>query len=229
MVLRDWSLITSDALRDAWARIVNYLPNLLGAIVILIIGVLVANLLKWIVVRLLDASRIQSAFDELQFAQTLKKANLNTNLPAVAGEFVKWLTIILFLLPAASVLGLPQVSNVLNDIILYLPNVGSAVIILFLGGLFAEFLGNVVRATATGLGSHASASLAVLSRYIIYVFAGLAALAQLGIAPQVINILLTGLVAAAAIASGLAFGLGGKDAASDLIAKIRRDFSHSNK
>lgn len=229
MVVRDWSLTTSQALRDSWARILNYLPNLLGAIVILIIGVLIANLLKWIIVRILEAARVQSAFDELQFAQTLKRVNLSTNIPNIVGEFIKWVTIILFLLPAASVLGLPQVSNVLDQIINYLPNVGSAIIIVFLGGLFAEFIGNIVRATAAGLGSHASTSLAVISRYIIYIFAALAALAQLGIAPQVINILLTGLVAAGAIASGLSFGLGGKDAAADLIAKIRRDFSNGSK
>jgi small-conductance mechanosensitive channel len=125
------------------------------------------------------------------------------------------------------VLGLSQVTNVLDDIIRYLPNVGSAVIILFLGALFAEFIGNIIRATAAGLGTHTSMSLATLSRYVIYIFAGLAALTQLGIAPQIINILLTGFVAASAIAFGLAFGLGGKEAASDLIAKIRSDFSKS--
>ncbi len=225
MTLQDWSTVTSDALRDSWSRIINYLPNLLGALVVIIIGVLVANLLKWVVTRILEAARLQAGFEQLHFAQTLKSANLNTNLPVIAGEFVKWVTIILFLIPSVSILGLRQVSSILNDIILYLPNVGSAVIILFLGALFAEFIGNIVRATAAGLGSNIAASLSVLSRYLIYVFAGLAAVAQLGIAPQVINILLTGLVAAAAIASGLAFGLGGKDAAGDLIGKIRKDFA----
>ncbi len=226
MTVQDWSNVTVDALRESWFRILNYMPNLLGAIVIIIIGVLVASLLKWLVIRILEATRVQGAFDELHFAQTLKKANMNTNIAAIAGEFVKWVTVILFLIPSASVLGLPQVSSVLNDIIRYLPNVGSAVIILFLGALFAEFIGNVVRATAAGLGSQMSTSLAVFSRYLVYIFAALAAIAQLGIAPQVINILLTGLVAAAAVASGLAFGLGGKDAAQDLIGKVRRDFDN---
>ncbi len=226
MTVTDWSNVTVTALRDSWFRILNYLPNLLGAIVIIVIGVLVASLLKWIVIRILEATRIQNAFDDLHFAQSLKKANMNTNIPVIAGSFIKWVTIILFLIPSASVLGLPQVSGILNNIILYLPNVGSTVIILFLGALFAEFIGNVVRATAAGLGSHMAATLAMFSRYIVYVFAGLAAIAQLGIAPQVINILLTGLVAAAAIASGLAFGLGGKEAASDLIGKIRKDFEN---
>ncbi|HEY1074983.1 MAG TPA: hypothetical protein VGE59_04835 [Patescibacteria group bacterium] len=225
MTIQDWSTTTVDALRDGWDRIVTYLPDLLGAIVIIVIGVLVASLVKWIVVRILEAARVQRAFDDLHLAKTLREANMTTNIAEIAGEFLKWVTIILFLIPAATVLGLPQVSNMLNDIIRYLPNVGSAVIILFLGALFAEFIGNVVRATAASLGSRMSGGLAVFSRYVIYVFIGLAALTQLGIAIQVINILLTGFVAALAIAAGLAFGLGGKDAAADLIAKIRRDFS----
>lgn len=227
MVITDWSTATTGALQDGWTRIVNYLPNLLGAIVIIIIGVLVANLVKWIVVRVVETSGLQRWFEELQFSQTLKDAKLNTNLSTLIGEFLKWVIIILFLIPSVSILGLPQVSSLLNDIIRYLPNVGSAVIILFLGALFAEFIGNIVRATAASLGANTSLTLSIVSRYIIYVFAGLAAIAQLGIAPEVINILLTGLVAAGAIATGLAFGLGGKDAAADLVSKIRRDFNQS--
>lgn len=227
MTVQDWSSVTANALNDAWFRIINYLPNLLGAIVILIIGILVANLLRWVAERVVNASRIQQAFDQLDFAKSLRSAKVNTNLAAIVAEFVRWVVLILFLLPAASVLGLPQVSNVLDDIIRYLPNVGSAVLIMFLGALFAEFVGNIVRATAAGLGTRTALGLSTMSRYVIIIFAGLAALNQLGIAPQIINILLTGFVAATAIAFGLAFGLGGRDAASDLITKIRRDFSKS--
>lgn len=227
MTVQDWSTVTANALNDAWFRIINYLPNLLGAIVILIIGILVANLLRWVAERVVNASRIQQAFDQLDFAKSLRSTKVNTNLAAIMAEFVRWVVLILFLLPAASVLGLPQVSNVLDDIIRYLPNVGSAVLIMFLGALFAEFVGNIVRATAAGLGTRTALGLSTMSRYVIIIFAGLAALNQLGIAPQIINILLTGFVAATAIAFGLAFGLGGRDAASDLITKIRRDFSKS--
>ncbi len=229
MAVTDWSAITRSTLVDSWIRIISFLPRLLGAIVVIIIGVLVANILRWVVERLVETTRLQTAFDQLHFAQALRSAKLSTNLSSIIGAFVQWLVVIIFLIPSATILGLPEVSNILNNIINYLPNVGVALLILFLGALFAEFIANVVRATAAGLGSHASTSLSVVSRYIIYIFAALAALSQLGIAPQVINILLTGFVAAAAIASGLAFGLGGKEAASDLILKIRRDFGNNVK
>ncbi len=227
MTLQDWSTVTASSLTDAWSRIVTFLPNLLGSIVIIVIGVLVANIVKWVVIRVIEAARLQAAFDQLEFAKTLREAKLNSNVALIAGEFMKWVTIIIFLIPSASILGMPQVSNLLNDLIMYLPNVGIAVIILFLGALFAEFLGNIVRATAGGLGSSIAGSLAGLSRYVIYVFAGLVALSQLGIAPQIISILITGFVAAGAIALGLAFGLGGKDAAAELIAKIKSDINRA--
>lgn len=226
MTVKDWSTTTTEALLDSWLRIVAFLPRLLGALVIIIIGVIVANLLRWVVERVIETLRLQTAFDELQFAKALKAARLNTNLARMAGVFVQWVVIILFLIPSVSVIGLGQVSSLLNDIIRYLPNVGVAVVVLFFGALLAEFIGSITRAAAAGLGAIAATSLAALSRYLIYVFAGLVALSQLGIASQVINILLTGFVAAAAIAFGLAFGLGGKDSANDLIAKIRRDFAN---
>ncbi len=225
MTVNEWSTITSAALLDSWGRIVSFLPRLLGAIVIIIIGVLVANILNWAIRRIVEASRLQGAFDQLHFSKALKTAHLSTHLPSIIGSFVQWVVIILFLLPSASVLGLSQVSNILDSIIRYLPNVGVASLILFFGAIFAEFISNVIRATSAGIGATAATSLGVISRYIIYIFAGLAALSQLNIAPQVINILLTGFVAASAIAFGLSFGLGGKEAASDLIVKIRRDFS----
>lgn len=226
MTLQDWSTVTTATLLDAWSRVVSFLPKLLGAIVIIIIGVLVANLIKWVIVRLVEATRLQGAFDQLEFAKSMKSAKLNTNLAHIIGTFVQWAVVILFLIPSASVLGLPQVSSILDSIIRYLPSVGVALLILFLGALFAEFIGNVTRATVAGLGSATANSLGMLSRYIIFIFAGLAALSQLGIAPQIINILITGFVAATAIAAGLAFGLGGQTAAADLIAKIRKDFAN---
>jgi hypothetical protein len=222
---QQWLLTTQFALQDAWDRMVSYLPNLIGSIVILIIGVLIASILKWIVQRVIEASRLQGAFDQLEFTRSLKKANISTNLGSIIGEFVRWLVIIIFLQPAATVLGLSQISNVLNGILSFLPNVGSAVLILFLGVLFAEFLGNIVRATAAGLGSRTAAGLAVFTQNIIFVLVGLFALSQLVTAPQVIYILLIGFVAAAAIALGLAFGLGGKDAAHDFIDRMKNEMA----
>lgn len=220
---QDWILNTQLSLQDVWARTISYLPHLLGAIVILIIGVLVASILKWAIQRLVEVSRLQGLFDQLEFTKSLKSAKINTNLGVIVGEFVRWIVIIIFLRPAATTLGLGQVSTILDSILNYLPNVGSAVLILFLGVLVAEFIGSIVRATAAGLGSRTATGLAVLTRNVIYVIVFLFALSQLVTAPQVIYILLIGFVSAAAIALGLAFGLGGKDAAAEFVNRMKNE------
>lgn len=225
MVFSDWSTTTGDAIRDAGIRIANYLPNLLGAIVILIIGLVLGNLARWLVREIVRSLGVQKWFDDQAFAQTLKEAKISTNLASLIGEFVKWVIVIVFLIPAAEQIGLPQVSTILNDIIHYLPNVGVAVIIVFFGALFAEFIGGIVRATATSLGARTATALSVIARYVIYVFATLTALSELGIAAQIISIFLYGFVGALAISLGLAFGLGGQRAASDAIDKIRQEFA----
>src|SRR5688572_9585912 len=99
MTLQDWSIVTRQALMDSWQRIIAYLPNLLGALVIIIIGILVANILRWIVQRIVDTARLQSGFDQLDFTKSLRAANANTDLRVILGEFVRWIAIILFLLP----------------------------------------------------------------------------------------------------------------------------------
>lgn len=229
MVIQDWSLTTGDALRDSGIRILNYLPNLFGALIIIIVGLILASIARWFVYRLVKATSIQSWFNQLSFSKSLKTASITTDLANMAAELVKWIIIIIFLIPSATELGLPQISSLLNDIIYYLPNVGVAIIILFFGVLVAEFMSGVVKATATGLGTRTAAALAVLTRYIVYIFAGLTSLSELGIASQVIVIFLYGFVGALSIAIGLAFGLGGKEAANDFIAHVRRDFSERKK
>lgn len=224
MTVRDWSTTTTDAITDAWARIISFLPNLIGAIVIVIVGLIIASVLKWAVIRLLEAAKAQRFFEQVRFTDTMKKAGLTVNIPAVSGEFVKWLTIIVFLIPASDVLGLNSISQLMEDILRFIPNVVVAILIILIGAIIADFLAQVVRAAAAGIGATTAGVLSAITRYSVYIFIGLAALNQLGVAQAFVSILFTGLVASLAIAFGLAFGLGGQNAAADLIRKIREDF-----
>jgi len=224
---QDWAFTTRTALLDAWDRIISYLPNLIYAIITLVIGVLLGSLVRWLVQRIVDTVRIQQAFDQMDFSRSLRKAGISTDLGNVIGEFFRWIIIIIFLRPAASFIGLQQVSTLLDSLLGFLPNVGSAILILFLGVLVSEFVGNVVRATAAGLGSRTANGLAVLTRNIIYIIVFLFAFAQLVTDPRVIYILLIGFVTAAAIALGLAFGLGGKNAAEDFINRMKNEITSS--
>ncbi len=224
MTVRDWTSTTTTAISDAWTRIIDFLPSLIGAIVIILVGLIIAAILRWAVVKILETVRIQRLFDQIRFTEAMKKAGLVVKISEVSGEFVKWLTIIIFLIPAAEVLGLDQISNLLDSVIRYIPNIAVTIFIVLIGVVIAHFLSQIVRASAAGIGAQTAGILSTLTRYAIYIFVAIIAMQQLGIALPLVNILITGLVAALAIASGLAFGLGGQSAAADLIRKLREDF-----
>lgn len=224
MTVKDWSSITLDSLSSSWNRIINAFPAVIGAIVILIIGVLIAYLLRWAVATILKAANVQRLFEQITFAQTLKKAKINNDIAIITSQFIWWVTIIFFLLPAANILGINQVGDSLNSILNYLPNIGITVVLVLLGVLIANFVSKVVKATATTVDSATGDLVAAIARYGVYIFTFLLALSQLGIPSTVWNYLVIGFTAALAIGIGLSFGLGGKDSATDLIKKLRTDF-----
>lgn len=225
--ISDWFNITKDFVSDSSNRIVDFIPNLIGAILIVIIGLIIAAILKWAVITLLEAIRIQKLFDQVKFTEVMKKAGLNVSIPAVSGEFVKWLTIIVFLIPATQVIYLDKVNELLDNLLQYIPNVIVAAAILLIGVIIANLLSQIVKAAAAGIGVYTANILGVITRYIVYIFIGITALSQLNISPYLLNAMYTGIMAAFAIAAGLAFGLGGQNAASDLIKKIREDLRHT--
>lgn len=219
-----WDSITW-AVSDAWAKILSFLPNLIGAFVIILIGLLVAWVLKWIVVQVLNAIRLQVLSDRVKFTDVLSRMGVKQTVSELLGNLVKWVVIIVFLLPALEVLGLPQVSDVLSQVLGYLPSVVIAGFLVFVGIVIADIVAHVIKATAVTIGTTTAQILASVARYAILVFVALAALVQLGVATNLLLTLFTGFVGMIAIAGGIAFGLGGKDAAADLIKKIREDFS----
>lgn len=219
-----WDAVTS-ATSDAWSQILSFLPNLIGAFVIILIGIIVAYILKWIVAQVLTVIQLQTLSDKVKLTDILKKMGVTATIPELLGNMVKWIVLIVFLLPALQVLGLSQVTYVLHQILGYLPNVIVAGFVVLVGVIIADIIAHAIRATALSIGATTANVLATVAKYAIWVFVGLAALVQLGVATTLLITLFTGFVAAVAIAVGLSFGLGGRDAASDLIKKVREEFS----
>lgn len=223
MVVQDVGNSVVLAVTDALRQTAVFLPNLVAAIVIFLVGVIVAVVLKNAFVRVLEAVGIERAISGTGVSSALKHADPGLNFSKLIGELVKWFIILVFLVPAVETLGLKQVSSLINALILYLPNVVYAAIIVTVGAVFAKFGRNFVLAAAHGVGAQFAEVAATVTRWSIITFAVLAALSQLGIAQDLIRILFLGLVAMLALGGGLAFGLGGQDSARDLIKGLREE------
>lgn len=216
-----------DAIVLAWNtvidRIIQFLPNFLGAILVLIVGWLVAILLEKLIDQLVRVVGLQSLSEKVKLEDTLKKIGLKKDLAGLVGAFVKWVIVILAFLAAAEILTLGPVVEFLNSVLGYVPNVAAAAGILLVGVVLANFVADVISAVTRGIETGYAELASILARWSIIIFTLLAALVQLKVAAYMIQTLFTGLVALLAIAGGLAFGLGGKEAAADFIEKVKKD------
>ncbi len=200
-------------LQDALSRLLSFLPQLVGAIIILIIGYIVAKVLQAVVGRVLRGIGFDGWMEKGGIKQFFDRAQTNYTPATVIGRLVFWFVFIIALTMAADALGIPQVSAVLGQLIAFIPNIIAAILILILAALLANFVSGIVRgATGSGL-------LASVAQYAIIVYAAFAALTQLGIAVQLTANTFLILLGAVALAAALAFGLGGRDLARDVLQR----------
>lgn len=223
MILKDWL----TAVADTWAlileRLVNFLPNLIGALIIVVIGWIVGLAVALILDRFFRIIGLQVLFEKAKVEDVLKKGNIEQDSSALLASAVKWVIYLVSFIAAANTLKLPDVANFLDRILNYVPAAIAAMAIVLIGLVLANFLSAVVRGSVQATGLYSANALAAIVKYAITVFALLAALVQLGIAESLLRTLFIGVVAFFAIAGGLAFGLGGKDAAADWIEKVRKE------
>jgi hypothetical protein len=193
------------------------ITHVLGFLVILLVGWLIARLLYSIVVGLLHRLNFNRLAERSGFSRFVEETGLTTDPSHVIGSLVYWFVLLLTLIVAFDSLGLPAVSAVLNDVLLWLPHLLVALVILMLAGLVANFVFGVVRGSAMEAGSANPDLLASLARAAVWVFAVLIALDELGIATTIVTSVVFGMVFAVALALGLAFGLGGRDVAAQIV------------
>lgn len=219
----DYVDILRSAFIELWAGMVMFLPKLLLAIIVFLLGLLVANLLCTLVVRVVKMLRIDELFQKLEIKELFNRAGITLDIAAFLGWIVKWFIIVVSLIAAADALGWSQITIFLSQVVSYIPNVLIAVIILLVGILLANFVNGVVKSAVAAAQMESGEFLAGVAKWAIIVFSLMAALVQLGIAQSLIQVLFTGFVAMLAIAGGLAFGLGGREHASRVLAKLEHD------
>jgi small-conductance mechanosensitive channel len=202
-----------ESLREGLDAFFGFLPQLIGAIVILIVGYVVAKILQAVVARVLKAVGFDGWMEKGGIKQFFDRAQTRETPATVLGKLVFWLVFIIAITMAADALGIRQVSAVLGQLIAYIPSIIAAILILILAALLANFLSGIVRG-ATG-----SDLLASIARYAIIVYAAFAALTELGIAVQLTAPTFLIVLGAVALAAAIAFGWGGRDVAKDIIER----------
>ncbi len=205
------AVITS--FQAALALLFVFVPKLLGFLVILLIGWIVASALAKVVTVLLRKIGFDRIGDRIGLSRLLSQSGIKTDAADILGKIVYWFVFLIFLVPAVNALGLTAVSTLLGQIIAFLPNVFVAILILFLGTLAATVVADIVRGVAGSSKIGNPNIFANVARYAILAFVALIALEQLGIATALLNILFAAIMGATALAAGLAFGLGGQETA----------------
>ena len=218
-MITDWGTAIFNALSNAVNLILTFIPRLVGFLVILVVGFILAAVLSKAVTFLLRKIGFDRLADRIGLTRFEQRMGVRLDAAGTLGKLVYWFIVLIFLVPAADALGLPAVSNILNTLVAYIPNVFVAILVLFLGTLAATVVADLVRGTVASANIGNPDILAGIARWAIMGFAALIALEQLKIAPALVNELFGAVVAAVAIAFGLAFGLGGQEAARRWLAR----------
>ena len=219
----NWVQVLQYSFQTLWVEVVAFVPQILVALAIIIIGWLIGGALKNIIERVFKVVKINEALDAAGVDTLVAKTGYKLHAGGFIGGIVKWFTMIVFFVAALDVLNLDQVTIFFRDVVLgYLPNVVVAVLVLFVAMIVANVVDKTIVAGARAANFYAADFLGTFARYAIITFAILAALSQLRIAPELVQMLFAGIVFAASLALGLSFGLGGREAASRYIERMTK-------
>ncbi|MBX4211068.1 hypothetical protein KW783_03815 [Candidatus Parcubacteria bacterium] len=228
-MLEIWRTGLRTSFNDLGNGVVTFVPNLIIAIVIVVIGWAVGALLGKVVAQIVKSLRVDEALRHTGVEDVVRRGGMKLNIGLLLGTLVKWFIIIVFMVAAFNVLGLSDVNMFLQQVVLvYLPHVIVAILILLVAAVIAEAMQRIVVHSARTAQLPSAHFLGGVTKWAIWIFAFLVALSQLGIAVTFIQTLFTGVIIALSLAVGLAFGLGGQDAASRYIEKMRNEIANKD-
>lgn len=224
MLFTTWADVLNQSFQNMFYGLAVFIPNLVVAIVIFIVGWLVGAGLGRVVTQVVNSLHVDHALKSTGLERVLSRAGFELSAGRFLGFLVEWFFIIVFLVASLDVLGLTTVNLFISEVVLgYLPQVIVAVLILLIAAVIAEAAENVVAGSARAASLHAAGFLGKVARYAIWIFAILAALAQLNVATAFVQTLFTGVVIAFSLAIGLAFGLGGQASAARYLEHLQSE------
>ncbi len=223
MQLASWADVLTTSFQSVLFGILNFLPDLLVAIIIFVVGWLIGTGLGKVITQVINSLRVDQALRSAGVERVLERAGFTLNSGGFVGVLVKWFFVVVFLVAALDVLKLTEVTVFLREVVLgYLPQVIVAVLIILAAAVIADVAQKVVSGAAKAAHLKSANLAGTIARWAIWIFAILIALDRLGVSP-LIQTLFTGVVVALSLAFGLAFGLGGQQAAARYIEKVGED------
>ena len=209
-----------DAVVTAFSYAISLLlggiPKIIAFLLILIVGWIIASIVAKVITSVLHAVKFNDMAERSGLAGFVTDMGVDTDSSGVLAGIVKWFIRLIFLVAAFDALGLPAVSAVLQQFLLWIPNLIVALVVLVIGGLLAKALASIVRGATAEAQLGNPDLMANIARIAVMAFAIIIAVNQIGIASTLVNTLFMGFVATFVIAFGLAFGLGGRDVAAQI-------------
>jgi len=222
MLIQTWADVLTASFQNLWLGLVAFVPNVIVAIIIFVLGWLVGAALGRIVEQVIRSVKLDAALKNTGLNEAVERAGFTLNTGEFLGMLVQWFFIIVFLMASLEVLGLTQVNLFLQNVVLaYLPQVIVAALMLIVGAVVARVAKNVVGGAAKAAGVSGAHLAGSVASWAVWIFTILAVLAQLQVAAAFVQTLFTGVVVAISLALGLAFGLGGQEAAARAIEKVK--------
>ena len=227
MIVQTWAQVLQQSFSNLLGSTIAFIPNLVFAVVVFVIGWFIGSLLGRVVAQAVRAVKVDHALKSAGVEGIVERAGYRLDSGVFLGNLVKWFVIIVFLMAALQALGLTPVTLFLTQVVVnFLPTVIVAVLIILVGAVIAELVQGVVTGAARAAGLRSAGFAGTIARWSIWVFAIIVALSPLGIAAQYFQTLFMGIVVALSLAFGLSFGLGGQEAAARFIEKTRGDMQH---
>lgn len=221
-VLTTWADVFRISLQSVTIGVIDFLPRLLLALIAFAIGWAFAGIVSRAIQTLSRQTKFENLFEQAGVTSALTKAGINFSAGKFIGEIVRWVLIIIFLIPSLELVGLSQITSLLKSAAMeYLPKVILAALVMVVAAVVADGMQKLVATAAGAANIPAARTLAGFTKYAIWIFAVLIALTELGIASTLIYILVIGFVGMFAVGGAIAIGMGGKEMAGDLLSKAR--------
>ena len=220
-MVSNWYTITVDALQSLWQGFLNFIPLLVGAIIVFAIGWVISVAFGRLITEILKKIKFNQLFEKGSWKSALEKAEVKIDPAGFVGAMVKWILVIVFLQGAVGILGLKDFAGLLREVVGFLPNVIVAVLIFVVTVILVDIVEKIVRTTVEGIKVGHGHIVSGVVKWAIWIFAIIFILEQLNIGGRLPEGIIFGIIGFLALAGGLAFGLGGKELATDILKDLK--------